>query len=164
MLSKKARKWKEKKFSEISQMRKTHSDFIFFDFTGLNVPAFINLRKKMKESGNEVRVSKNTFVEKLFGIRFKVPIAVVGVKDDPIKAVKDLLGVVDEKKIVGSLVGGTFYSGSQTVGFKSLPSTSEIKAILVGNLYNILHKLALSLKWYPAMLVSILKQKSEQAR
>ncbi len=161
MIPKKSKEWKRKKFEELKQMKEKYNFFIFFNFTDLDVPAITEIRDKMKEIGNEVKISKNAFIEKILGVRFEDPTAVVGIKDDPIKTVK-ILSKLIEKKIKGALIDGRFIDREEIIKLKNLPDTPELRGMVIGSLISLLHRLITSLSWYPSSLISILKQKSEK--
>jgi len=162
MIGKKKKDWKVKKFQEIKSLAENYKFFIFFNFTGLDVPKFIEIRKKMRELGNEVKVTKNAFLNLIMKIKFEDPTALVAVKDDPIKTVKVLSKIIDEKKIKGSLLDGKFFGAEETRNLKNSPDMEQLRGMILGSMLGILQKVVLYLQWYPSSLISILKQKSEE--
>jgi ribosomal protein L10 len=161
MIPKKNKEWKKKKFEELKQMKVKYNSFIFFNFTELDIPAITEVRDKMKEIGNEVKISKNAFIEKIMGVKFEDPTAVVGVKDDPIKTIK-ILSKLIEKKIKGALIENKFLEREETIKLKNLPDAPELRGMVISLLISAIYRLITSLSWYPSSLISILKQKSEK--
>ncbi len=162
MISKKTKEWKKRKFEELKSLKESHNFFVFFNFMGIDVPKFIEIRKKMKEIGNEVKVAKNAFVNILLGVKFEDPTAVVAVKEDPIKTVKVLSKVIeDEEKIKGALLDGKFFGGEETRKLKDSPDMEELRGMVLGSMLGVLQRAVMSLQWYPSSLISILRQKSE---
>lgn len=161
MITKKGKEWKKKKFERFEELVKNNKYFIFFNFNNLDIPSFIGIRKKMKEIENQVMIAKNVFIKMLMGIKFEEPIALVAVKKDPIKAIKELTKVLDKEKITGSLIEKKFYDKNKTLELLKSPDSDELKGIIIGNLYGILNRLVSSLKWYPGALINILNAKSK---
>lgn len=162
MIGKKGREWKEKKFKVFEDMVKSSEHFLFFNFAGMDVPAFISLRKKMRELGNQVMVAKNVFIRMLLNLRFEEPIAVIAVKDDPIKTIKELIKVLDKEKIRGSVIARNFYNKEATLELSKAPDSDDLKRMLISNLNGLLWKLVFSLKFHPSALLNILNIKSKE--
>lgn len=162
MIPKKGKEWKKRKFEKIEDLAKNNKYFIFFNFNNLNIPSFIEIRKKMKELENQVMIAKNVFIRMLMGIKFEEPIAIVSVKKDPIKTVKELTKFLDKEKITGSLIDKKFYDKNATLELLKFPDSDELKGMILGNLYGILTRVVSSLRWYPGALINILDAKSKE--
>ncbi len=162
MIPKKNKEWKRRKFEELKDLKANHKYFIFFNFSGLSVHDFVELSRKMKELRNQLKVAKNAFLRMIFNISFKEPIAVLAVKEDPIKAVKELVKALGGDRIRGSFMDGRFFDINSTVALMDSPDMSELRGMVIGALVNILSRTLMSLSWNQAVLLHILRQRSEE--
>ena len=156
------RQWKAKKIEELKQIKEQFHDFVFFDFTGLDVPTINELRRKLRENEALMKVAKNTFIRMVFDIKFEGPTAVVGAKRDPIKATKIITEYVDVERIKGALLGGKFLPPEEARKLKDAPDFTELSAKLVGYLAGIISGLLWSLAYSKTALVWALKQIAEK--
>lgn len=164
MIAKKGKEWKKKKFQAFEDLVKKNKYFLFFNFNELDIPAFVAIKKKMRELENQVMIAKNVFIRMLMNVKFEEPIAVVAVKKDPIKTLKELIKVLDKEKIRGSLIGNKFYNKEATLELSKSPDSEELRGMVVGSLYGMLYRLVSSLQWYPGALINILNTKSKEGQ
>ncbi len=132
---------------------------IFFDFTGLKVKDFSNLRKKIKDAGNELKVVKKTLMD----LAFKK----AKLQAEPKKMLGEIglvFGYTDELgltkmvyqfskdnqnlKILGGFFENKFRQAEEIIALAKLPSKEE----LIANLF-------FTVK-YPLSLVNNLLQKN----
>lgn len=164
MIPKKGKEWKKEKLQKFENLVKSNKYFVFFNFIGLNIPSFLEIKKKMNELGNQVMVVKNVFIKMLMNVRFEEPIAVISISKDPIKTIKELIKILDKEKIRGSVLDNVFYDSQKTLDLSNSPDSDELRGMLIGSLYSVLHNLLSCLKWYPSTLLYILDKKASQQR
>ncbi len=151
---KRAIELKEQKVNEISEILKSSSSFIIFEYKGLDAGDTTALRKNMFSNDTKMLVLKNNItnrsLEKInvkdFG-ELVGPNAIAYSKTEqiaPLKLVNDLLKSNDFIKIKGSVIDGTFYDAESTMKIATLPSregmysmflsclTSPIRSFLYG--------------------------------
>ena len=147
---------------------------IFFDFTGLKVADFADLRFRVKEKGAaNTKVVKNTLLN--FTLRslgydefdevLQGPTAVVYGDGDVVEVAKVIKEYADEVETVrfkGSIISGKFFRSSQTEQIASLPGRSELVAKVVGGVSAPLYGLVWSLSGLLRGLVVALDQIREK--
>jgi len=136
---------KEKVLEELKEKTAKQKAIVFIDFTGLKVKDFSNLRKKLKATENEVKVTKKT----LMGIIFKnakleidakkLPgeIALVfGYKDviSPAKTLWQFSQQNQNLKILGGFIENKFKEAEEIITLAQLPTREELLAKLVGSI------------------------------
>jgi large subunit ribosomal protein L10 len=131
------------------------ADAVYYtDFTGLNVKAMTQLRRRFRKAGVEYVVIKNTLALRavneagLAGQVLKGPTGVVVAKD-AVAAAKLLTDFAKENDARPSVKGG-LYEGAliDAAGVKklaSLPTRNEALSILVGTFNSVLMMFALAL-------------------
>ena len=131
------------------------ADAVYYtDFTGLNVKAMTQLRRRFRKAGVEYVVIKNTLALRavneagLTGQVLKGPTGVVVAKD-AVAAAKLLTDFAKENDARPSVKGG-LYEGAMidAAGVKklaSLPTRNEALSILVGTFNSVLMMFALAL-------------------
>jgi large subunit ribosomal protein L10 len=132
------------------------ADAVYYtDFTGLNVKAMTQLRRKFRKAGVEYVVIKNTLALRavneagMMGQKLKGPTGVVVAKD-AITAAKLLTDFAKENDARPSVKGG-LYEGKQVDAatvkkLASLPTRDEALSILVGTFNSVLSMFALALE------------------
>nr|WP_274703137.1 50S ribosomal protein L10 [Thermodesulfovibrio thiophilus] len=149
---------KKKRVEEISQRLAKAKSFILTDFQGLTVAEISDLRQKIKESGGEYRVCKNT----LLGIALKdAPFkehlksslegctGVVFGYDDPVVIVKKALDFSEKNeklKLKQGVVEGNVYSAAELKEISKLPSKNVLLGMLVGAMSSPLTKMAYAMQ------------------
>ncbi len=173
MLSKAQQERREfvKKFTEELRGKEW---LLFFDFTGLKVADFADLRYRVKEKGaTNTRVVKNTLLR--FTLRslgyegfdeiLEGPTAVVYGDGDIVevaKVIKEYIEEVKSVKFKGSIVSGKFFGAEQTEQLATLPSRSELVARVVGGVSAPLYGLVWTLSGLLRGLVVALDQIREK--
>lgn len=118
---------------------------ILTDFRGLNVGELAALRNKLRETGAEYRVVKNTLLQRAaesLGITgldpyLEGPTAVAFSPDDPVAPAKALLDYIRQARkleVKGGLVEGRVLSADQIKALANLPSKTQLWATVVGAL------------------------------
>lgn len=138
---------------KIAAMLKSSDAYYLVDFRGLSVGEATDLRRRLRASGAELSVVKNTLakraaaaagVEGLDGL-LEGPTAIAYCGDDPVAPAKALLGFAKEKKKLG-LKGGYLQSKVldqvQVEQLAALPSREELIAKVVGGIAAPLYGLA----------------------
>jgi large subunit ribosomal protein L10 len=132
------------------------ADAVYYtDFTGLNVKAMTQLRRKFRKAGVEYVVIKNTLALRavneagMMGQKLKGPTGVVVAKD-AITAAKLLTDFAKENDSRPAVKGG-LYEGKQVDAatvkkLASLPTRDEALSILVGTFNSVLSMFALALE------------------
>ena len=123
------------------------SGAILTDYRGMTVSEISDLRKKLRPSGGEYHVVKNTLFKRAAGDSLSPelegllagPTAIAFAKDDVVgvaKALLDFLRVLrkDEVKVKGGLVDGRIYSPDQVTALSKVPPKEVVQAQLVGTL------------------------------
>jgi len=141
---------------------------VLANYQGLNVEQLSGLRNKLKESGAEFEVVKNTLLslaakEKNFPLKLKditgPTIALWIYENDP-KALKILFDFIKENEIPKIKIGFWNQEGIDQETLEelaSLPGMEELRAKVVGSLNAPLFGLVYSLKWSLNQLVYTLK-------
>jgi len=128
---------------------KTGKAFYFTDFTGLSVQSLEKLRKELKKNNAYYLVLKNAlgllamkdlgFEENALRNLFVGPTGIAIALDDPIVLAKILKGI-ENLKIKGGYIEGTFLGASEVLKLSQIPSKQELLSSLIGSL-NILSNL-----------------------
>lgn len=172
-MAKMRRAKKEEVMEEITQKLANSSTVIFLDYRGLKVKEASNLRFRLKDSGFDYKVVKNTLLKRaadaleIEGLEqfLAGPTAVVFGGDDPVAVAKALSNLAREYKVL-QFKGGIL--DKQPVGPETVKRLSELppKEELIGRaiggikapLYGLVNVLAGNLR----NLVYVLNQISEQ--
>lgn len=140
----KTRKEKEKMLKELKEIGEKAKVITLFDFKGLTVPEINDLRKRMKEKGYGVKVVKNNLLR--IALENKVPeikdilvgntaiIFSFGDEVEPIKIFVEFSEEIGKGEFKGGVLYGKFISKDEVIRLSKLPSTSELRAKVVGGL------------------------------
>ena len=130
---------KEQLVYELAQKMRGANALYFTDFTGLNVKRMTELRRRLRQSGVEYVVIKNTLALRavnesgLVGERLKGPTGLV-VSTDPVAAAKVLSDFAKENDqrpaVKGGLLDGRAVSTEQVKQLASMPSREQMLAEL----------------------------------
>jgi large subunit ribosomal protein L10 len=119
---------------------------VFFDYTGLKVNQFRELRSKFREEGVDCRVVKKTLIDLalekagLKSIKVKeIPgqiALVLGYQDEvvPVKILYDFSKENEDLKIIAGVVHGDYLENEAIISLAKLPSKPELLAKLVGTI------------------------------
>lgn len=152
------------------------SPFMFVvDYTGLTVDKFAELRKRLRGTGAEIHVFKNTLVRKAaekagypsdIGSALTGQSAVVTGEKDVCAAAKVMKTFADEcqkPQLKAGVLDGKFLSADAIKALASLPSREVLLAQLLGVLQAPAGKLVRTLNEPAASLARALKAKAEKA-
>ena len=132
--------------SEIVEKLQKSSAAVVVDYKGLTVEEVTELRKQMREAGEDYKVYKNTLVRraaKEVGIEQFNDELLVGTNaiafgyDDPVAPARILKGFMDshpKMKLKMGIVEGAFYDESKIVEMANIPSREVLIAKLLGSL------------------------------
>lgn len=158
---------------EIKDKLNKSKSVVFADYMGLNVKQISDLRKKVKESGAEFKVLKNTLLRlglKELGWKIEEgvvlkelsgPTAVLfGYEDEiaPLKALYDFSQENELPKIKFGFLTKDFLTGEKIISLAKLPSKEVLLAKLVSNLSSPIYGLVYTLKGNLTKLVLVLNQ------
>lgn len=137
---------KEEVLAELKDALKSAQVVVFTDFTGMDVPTLLELRRRVRETGGSYKVAKKSLLAlalKEQGIEgvdprtFEGEIAVAfGMKDPAAtsKAVYQLQKEVEKPGIVAGIMGAQILSMQEVIQLATLPSREELLARLVGSI------------------------------
>ncbi|MFN3305698.1 MAG: 50S ribosomal protein L10 [Candidatus Kapaibacteriota bacterium] len=120
--------------------------YYFIDFTGMNVESTQQFRRELKNNQMELKVAKNTLLERalaeagnLPGLKdgFRGPTGVIFGYGDPIqpaRILKERIEKLQQPVFKGAVVEGVVYEADQLKVLASLPSKSDIIASILGSL------------------------------
>ena len=151
------------------------SPFLFVvDYTGLTVPRWEELRKRLRGAGAEIHVFKNTFVKKaadkagypedLGAVLTGQSAVVTGEKDvcAAAKVMKTFAKEFEKPKLKGGVLDGAFLTADGINSLAELPSKEVLQATLLGVLNAPASKLVRLLNEPAASLARVLKAKGDQ--
>jgi len=147
---------------------------IMTDYRGLKTPDIVALRRKLRESGVEFHIVKNTLAriaanhkgKDQIGSIFEGPMAVVFVKDDISKAAKVLTGHIASAKmaliIKGGFLGNRLLTPKEVATISTLPSREVLLGKVMGGvqapLYALMNQVNAPLRGLMTVLQSRMKQ------
>src|SRR5437763_15083673 len=132
---------KEQLVTELTEKIKGAQALYYTDFTGLNVKRMTDLRRRLRKSGVEYVVIKNTLALRavnesgLVGERLKGPTGIVVAKDAvaAAKVLTDFAKDNDKRPTVkGGLFDGRAVDAAQVVKLANMPSREQMLAQLGG--------------------------------
>ncbi len=157
----------EKKFAE-------SNSGIMTDYRGLKTSDVVALRRKLRESGVEFHIIKNTLArlaagksgKDQIGTIFEGPLAVVFVKDDISKTAKILTDHIAATKmaltIKGGYLGNQLLDAKEVVRISTLPPRDQLVAKVLGGiqgpLYGLLNQVNAPLRGLAYVLQGRIKQ------
>ena len=136
---------KQEVLEELEKKIEKQKTIIFFDFTGLKVKDFSNLRKTIKAVGDELKVVKKTLMEIAFK-KAKIEVdpkkmpgeiaLVFGYKDGmgPAKTIYQFSKENEHLKILGGFFEDKFRTAEDIIVLAQLPSREELLAKLLGTI------------------------------
>jgi len=136
---------KEKKIAELAEKITAAKTIVFADYRGLTVAQDTKLRRKLRESGVEYKVAKNTLIEKaaeqkgIIGLHefLHGPTSIAFGGDDLTAPAKILADTARETKILsikGGMMGTKPLSKEEVMKLAELPSREILLAMLCGTL------------------------------
>ena len=133
--------------SELKEIFAESNGAILTDYRGLTVAEVTNLRRKLRDSGAEYHVVKNTLFKIALGGELSPeleplltgPTAIAFAKGDVVastKAVLDFLTALKKPdiKVKGGFIDGKVYDVAQVTALSKLPSREQLIAQFIGTL------------------------------
>lgn len=138
-------------------------------FQGISVPQDTELRQKVRESGGQYMVVKNTLVKRALegkplgelADHFTGPTAIAYANDEPValaKVLTDMAKDVPSLQFKGGLLNGQMVAAEQIADIANLPSREELIAKLVFMLQSPIARFVRGLGAIPAGFVRVLEQ------
>jgi len=138
------------------------------EYTGMNMPAFDALRRKVRETGGEFHVIKNTLGKRAFEAQgFTTPeeyflgstAAGFAFEDPPAmaKILSEMAKELPAVKIKGGLLNGQVVSGADVRALAALPPLPVMRAHLLGTIMAPATKLARTLAEPGRQIAQVLK-------
>lgn len=167
---------REQKGLLVEELHKTFAEsggVILLDFKGINVPDITELRRKIRETGSQYQVVKNTLalraakdspVEEL-GHLFKGPTAIAYTSEDPVALAKLLKDFVQSNPGMGfkaGVLGGRPITAAEVASLAEVPSREQLLSKLAYLLQAPLTRFAAALQSPLRNLASVLSQLAEK--
>ena len=147
--------------NEITEKVKNAATFVVFDNNGLNVAELTELRRKLKESGSEVKIYKNTLVKRALKPlnieledEFNGPKAIAFGTDAlaPIKVVNEFAKEHPALEIKVGYTDGEIIDTKKIAALASVPGRQELLTMLAGALMGSVRNLSIALNMYQEKL------------
>lgn len=162
---------KQETVDRLHQVFSENNAVLLIDFTGINVAAETELRRKVAESG-QYQVVKNTLALRaaqetpvaLVSDHFRGPTAIAFTRQDPVglaKALKILLKDNPQMTFKAAVVDEQGLTGEQVMQLAEMPGREELVAKLMGLLQAPVQQLAGALQSPLTKLALLLKQVAE---
>lgn len=167
-----SRQMKEEVLAQYANWLERSEAVFVVEYTGLSVKALDGIRTKIRETGGEFHVLKNTLAKKAFEARgveiskgvFKKSTAVTFAFSDPAttaKALTDIMKTSEAIKIKGGFLGKQALSVNQVKSLADLPPLPVVQAQLLGVLQAPAGKLVRTLAEPGRSLAYIIGTRSE---
>lgn len=148
---------------------------ILVEYTGVSMKALDNIRNKVRESGGEFHIVKNTLARRVFAENgMDVPAdyllkstAISFAFTDPASTAKALTDATKGNefvKVKGGVMGGKTLSAAQVKALSDLPPLPVMRATLLGVLQAPAGKLVRTLAEPARGLAAVIKARSEAAQ
>ena len=146
---------------------------ILTDYQGLNVKGISDLRHRLRESGSNYRVVKNSLL-KLAAVdtaalplteNLQGPTAIIYTQQDPVAPAKALEAFAKDVKAVpvkSALVDGQLYTPEQIESLAKIPAMPQLHAMVVGGLFSPITGLVGTLQSMISGLVMTLQAVADQ--
>ena len=147
--------------NEITDKVKNAATFVVFNNNGLNVAELTELRRKLKESGSEVKIYKNTLVKRALkplnielDDEFNGPKAIAFGTDAlaPIKVVNEFAKEHPALEIKVGYTDGEIIDTKKLAALASVPGRQELLTMLAGALMGQVRNLSIALNMYQEKL------------
>lgn len=147
---------KAEQVSEVVEKMKASKAIVSFDYQGLTVEKFMQLRNNLRKSGCEICVIKNNISRRAsaelgynaFGSELKGPKAIVFSSEDIVAPAKELFEFAKENEqvvIANGVVEGEEYSHEQLMVLATLPSRETLLTQLAAGMLGTLTQLSIGL-------------------
>lgn len=165
---------KEEVLATYADWIKKSQAVILVEYTGVSMKALDNIRAKIRESGGEFHVVKNTLARRVFAEQgMSIPAeflvkstAVSFAFNDPAstaKALTDAMKGNEFVKVKGGFMGGQALNAAQVKALADMPPLPVVRAQLLGVLQAPAGKLVRTLAEPARGLAAVIKAFSEQA-
>lgn len=143
--------------NEIADKMKNASTYVLFEYRGLTVSETNELRRKLKETGSELKIYKNTLTKRaLDSININIdehlngPKAIAFGSDTiaPIKVLSEFAKSHDALQIKVGVVDGNITDQTELNKLASLPSRDELLTMLASGLIGVARNLSICLDLY----------------
>ena len=166
---------KEEVQAQYADWVKRSEAVILVEYTGAKMKAIDAIRAKIRETGGEFHIVKNTLVRRVFAENgFELPqgylvksTAISFAFKDPASTAKALTDATKGNefvKIKGGLMGGKALNASQVKALSDLPPLPVLRATLLGVLQAPAGKLVRTLAEPARGLAAVIKARSESAK
>lgn len=136
---------KEQVLGQVREWVEKADATIMVEYTGMRMPDLDNVRAKLRETGGEFHVIKNTFVRKVFAeagyagveeltTNSTAVIFAFGDAAGTAKALKESTAKMEAVKIKGGYLGQELLSKAQVLALADLPSLPVMRATLLGTI------------------------------
>lgn len=131
--------------NEYSDVLKNTSGMVVFDYSGLSVAAFEDLRNKLREKGAKTRVVKNRVLKHAIkdrpyskmGDHLEGPTCVVFAGEDPVTPAKALLDFTKDHDFITikcGMINDTYLDGAQAIAMAKIPSKEVLYSKILGGI------------------------------
>jgi len=166
---------KEEMQAQYADWIKRSEAVILVEYTGVSMKALDNIRSKVRDSGGEFHVVKNTLARRVFAENgMDVPAdyllkstAISFAFSDPASTAKALTDATKGNefvKVKGGLMGGKTLNAAQVKALSDLPPLPVMRATLLGVLQAPAGKLVRTLAEPARGLAAVIKARSEAAQ
>jgi large subunit ribosomal protein L10 len=136
---------KQEVVKEVGDKIDNQKAMVFIDFQGTDVKTLTNLRKSLRESGNELKVAKKSLVNVAFQEKnidvdmnsLEGELGLVFGYEDEISPSKTIYNFSKENKtikILGGYLDNLYYNAEDTVKLAQIPGREQLLANLVGTM------------------------------
>ena len=142
---------------EIKEKFSNAKSIVLFDPRGLNVTEVNELRRKLRESGSDYKVYKNTLTKRaIVGTDFKLdeflegPTAISFSADElaPVKVIYDFSKDHEALQLKAGVVEGKVASLNELKSYAAIPSREGLLTMLAGGMIATIRDLSISLDLY----------------
>lgn len=147
--------------NEITDKVKNAATFVVFNNNGLNVSELTELRRKLKETGSEVKIYKNTLVKRALkplnidlDDEFNGPKAIAFGTDAlaPIKVVNEFAKEHPALEIKVGYTDGEIIDTKKIQALAAVPGRQELLTMLAGAMMGTVRNLSIALNMYQEKL------------
>ncbi|MCZ2127484.1 MAG: 50S ribosomal protein L10 [Anaerolineales bacterium] len=164
---------KEEVLSQYNEWIKSSEAVILVEYTGANMKSLDGLRAKIRESGGEFHIVKNTLIRRAFADNemnvpedmFVKSTAISFAFSDPASTAKALTDATKGNefvKVKGGFMAGKSLNSAQVKALSDLPPLPVMRAMLLGVLQAPSGKLVRTLAEPARGLAAVVKARSEQ--
>ncbi len=142
---------------EIAAKTKSSASIVLFEYRGLSVVEMTELRRKLRESGSDVRVYKNTLVKRaLESLNINVEEHLNGPKAmafgsdaiAPIKILSDYAKLHKALELKVGYIDGSVADAKMLSTLAAIPSRQVLLTMLAGGLIGVVKNLSVALDLY----------------